>query len=537
MIRTTKTRKAPAWCAVALSALALGVAGCQAQTTPAGGAAAGGQTAGGTAEGYKNREHFGLNIGGIADYSSELPFTDIFKTSRVWISQREGADWGKGPQLALDEHGYVTRLGPGGSAETPMLTDLGGRFPQGEYLLRYAGEGDVDLTGVAEIVAREPGRIIFKPKSDSGFFLRLNRIDPQNPVRDIHIYLPGQHDGKTFFNPTFLERLKPFGTIRFMDWGATNNSPLQKWDERPRLTDARWSTSKGVPIEVMVELANTLHANPWFNLPHQADDDFVRRYAQLVKAKLNPQLKVYVEYSNEVWNGQFEQARYALQQGKKLGLSDNDFQAQLRFYSQRAVEIGKIWREVFSDEPERVVRVMGSQSVNPWVSEQVLGWRDAYKNVDALAIAPYFGNQFGDPQTQDEVANWSVDELFNKLRAEVRGQNKQAMEELAPVAKKYGVKLIAYEGGQHLVGHGGAENNQKLQDLFIAANRDPRMAELYQEHLQNWFAAGGDLYAVFSSVGQPSKWGSWGLLEYQDQPIEAAPKYRAVVEFIQNADI
>jgi len=30
------------------------------------------------------------------------------------------------------------------------------------------------------------------------------------------------------------------------------------------------------------------------------------------------------------------------------------------------------------------------------------------------------------------------------------------------VAQKKGLMLVAYEGGQHIVGSGGVENNQKL---------------------------------------------------------------------------
>jgi hypothetical protein len=29
---------------------------------------------------------------------------------------------------------------------------------------------------------------------------------------------------------------------------------------------------KGVPVEVMVQLANQLRADPWFNMPHQATE-------------------------------------------------------------------------------------------------------------------------------------------------------------------------------------------------------------------------------------------------------------------------
>jgi len=55
----------------------------------------------------------GMNLSGPADYMTELPFVDAFKTSRPWISQREGAGWEQGPPLSLDTRGWVTALEPG----------------------------------------------------------------------------------------------------------------------------------------------------------------------------------------------------------------------------------------------------------------------------------------------------------------------------------------------------------------------------------------------------------------------------------------
>jgi len=94
------------------------------------------------------------------------------------------------------------------------------------------------------------------------------------------------------------------------------------------------------------------------------------------------------------------------------------------------------------------------------------------------------------------------------------------------------VRLVAYEGGQHLAGHGGAENNEKLTQLFHAANHHPGMRDLYLEDLRNWQDAGGDLFCVLSSMGRYSKWGSWGLLEYAGQDPKTAPKYQAVREVL-----
>ncbi len=116
-------------------------------------------------------------------------------------------------------------------------------------------------------------------------------------------------------------------------------------------------------------------------------------------------------------------------------------------------------------------------------------------------------------------------ELPARRDRNVRGQ--------VEAASARGLDVIAYEGGQHLVGHGGAENNKELMELFHAANRHPRMKQLYLDYLADWRAAAAQLFAVFSSVVGYSKWGSWGMLEHEFQDPSSAPKYQAVMEFLE----
>ena len=223
-------------------------------------------------------------------------------------------------------------------------------LPQGDYVVLYQGKGELEI-GNATAKDTAPGRLTFAlTPGDKKFSLRIKQTDPADPVRDIRVFWPGQSASKSLYNPPFAEYLRPFGTIRFMDWGATNGNPLQKWSERPQLDDARWSGDKGVPMEAMIDLCNQTKSNLWITLPHEADDDYIRRAAQLVKARLAPDLAVYLEYSNEVWNGAFKQAKYATERGLELKLSDNPNEARARFYAQRTAEMGRIWREVFGDE-------------------------------------------------------------------------------------------------------------------------------------------------------------------------------------------
>jgi len=233
--------------------------------------------------------------------------------------------------------------------------------------------------------------------SRGGIFLTITATNPSNDIRNIRLIMPGFEEtyATQVFHPAFLEAAGRSKVLRFMDWMATNNSPQVTWADRPKPSDAVYAV-RGAPVEVMVDLANRLGADPWFCMPHQADDDYVTRFATYVRDHLHPGLRVSVEYSNEVWNGIFDQAGYAQEQGLALGLSTHPFEAQLRHYSVRAVHIFDIWTTVFGGT-DRLVRVMAAQSANPWTATTELDSRDAFTKTDALAIAPSFGAGYGTP--------------------------------------------------------------------------------------------------------------------------------------------
>lgn len=487
-----------------------------------------------SAEPSPAQSRLGINLSGCADWNTEHPFVDVFRLSRRWISQREGAAWGKGPELERDANGWVKRLETGCWAETPILT--AGHAPRGEYVCLFDGDGDLDFQHNARVIARSPGRIVVEiDGAKGGVFVQLKRTDPENPIRNIRILMPGHEKSHISepFNPAFLQRWRGFNTIRFMDWMGTNGSEQREWSDRP--TPALCNcTERGVPVEVMVDLCNRLQANPWFCMPHAASDEYVRQFAATVKRQLDPALKVYVEYSNEVWNSQFAQTRYAGEQGRKLGFAEKDWEAGWRYSAWRSVQMNKLWEQAFGGR-ERLVRVIASQAANPYVSEQKLIFQEAWKQFDALAIAPYFHMNVpakgSDRQpSAEQVAQWPLECVLEDLATNCIPEAIRDMAAQKKIADKYSLKLICYEAGQHLVGVGGGENNETLARLLQAANRHLRMAECYRVYLDGWkTAGGGDLCCIFSSVGQYSKWGSWGLLEFADET--GSPKCDAVAKW------
>jgi hypothetical protein len=479
----------------------------------------------------------GMNLAGPSDWSSELPFVDVFRQSRVWISQKEGAAWGQGPELALDEFGWVKKLAPGCFAETMLCTIQGGHYPGGIYTVLYDGEGQLAAGMNAKVTENKPGRLLLDVNaSKGGFSLKLKETNPANPVRNIRVIMPGFETSyaKDPFYPPFLKRWQGFACYRFMDWMHTNGSHIKTWADRPTPQSATFS-KRGVALELMIELCNRQRVAPWFCMPHLADDDFVRRFAQMVKERLDPKLKIFIEYSNEVWNGQFAQSRYAGEEGLKLKLGEKAWEAGWHYTAVRSMEIFKIWEDVFGGH-DRFVRVLPSQAANSFVSKQILGFRDAAKHADALAIAPYITMCIS-PRgklTDATVAGWTVEQVLDHAEQQALPQSIKWIQEQKKVADQYGLRVVAYEAGQHLVGVGGGENNAAMTKLFQAANRHPRMGALYGKYLDAWAANGGDLMCIFSSTGAWSKWGSWGLAEFQDSRAADYPKLAATLRWAKD---
>lgn len=485
----------------------------------------------------------GINLSGLADWTTQWAFVDIFKISRTWVPQQKGAAWGEGPPLALTPEGWVASLKPGQYAETVMFS--GGHYPTGKYTVLYDGQGKLEFgQDNVKIVSQTPDRITVDVRpGGSGIFLKIMATNPDNPIRNIRMIMPGFEDTyeQQPFHPLFLERLSKFKVLRFMDWESTNGSPIKDWSERTTPQSARQTGSKGVALEYMIQLANTLQADPWFTIPHQASDDYVRQFATLVRDRLNPKRKVYIEYSNEVWNWAFEQTPYAERKGTELGLRDpgdkDGGRAMLRFYSQRSVEMFKIWREVFGGS-DRLVEVLASQGGNVWAGEQVLRWKDAYKYADEYAIASYFsgyGAASGlvEPKNADQVVRMTPEQVLDKMLEDIRADRENNFQNYQ-LAQRYGLGLTAYEGGVHLLSWNmPADKQAQITELFAAANRHPRMRDLYREYLTQWKETGGGLLNQFTDVGLYTKWGFWGALEYQNQDIKQAPKYQALMDFMQ----
>ena len=478
--------------------------------------------------------HVGMNLAAVRYWTTAFSFADMVKNGNGWSSRDDRGTWGG--SLATRPDGYPASLQPGQRALLAVAWS-GSRYPPGRYIVLWEGRGKVGFP-LARVVVRssEPNRLVVDVTDNRGpLHVAIEETQAADPVRDLRVLWPGTEAAEPAqpFNPSFLEKLAPFSLLRFMDWGATNGSPLIEWADRPLPTDLTWTTTRGVPVEVMVALANQLRADPWFCVPHQASDDYVRQLATLLHARLDPALRPHVEYSNEVWNRIFPQFHWATLQSGRLGLPRPSGLPSL-FYAQRSVEIFRIFAEVWGADSKRLVRVIAGHAAWTRFQEDALGWRDTAAQADVLAVAPYFkAEAAGDPKNVEATLAMTSEQLLDQMLQHLRGKVAQSMRANAQLARKHGLVLQGYEGGGHdTSGHFPAAHQESVAALFAAAHRHPRMRDIYAEYLGLWIESGGGMLAHYNDIGRWSKHGQWGALEYVMQDPATAPKYRALLDVI-----
>jgi hypothetical protein len=391
-----------------------------------------------------------------------------------------------------------------------------------DIVCRWDGTGKmlVANTGAAQNIVMRPNEARFTyvmHKNDAQ--MKVIGVTPSDPIRNLDCREPTM-DPNALYDPAYVANLKRYHNLRFMDWQNTNANGAISWDTRSRVVGKNLIKGPDAfPIEWMIELANQTGVDPWFCMPWNADADYVRKFAQLVRDKLDPKLTAYVEVSNEVWNWAFVVASQASNEGLARGLSTNKQTALYYRYAEKTIEVMDIWTSVFAGQQKRIVRVAASQHALPGSFVHIMGFRDVATKVDAMASAPYFGVNL-DKMTVDPN---NLEPVFVALRDKIRLQLEYNGPNMKATAVKYGKRMITYEAGQHVTGSNVALNT--------AVQHDPRMAALYTHYLRYWQANYGDLMSLYMDVGPVSKYGAWGMLEHAGQKAGATPKSKAVTLF------
>jgi hypothetical protein len=536
----------------------------------------------------------------------------------------------------FDANGYPRYLNPGKKLRAityALHGDYGNRpahWPrrtlpaEGKVVLAWKGDADIRLNRSSDYLADESsgpetgrladGRRVYRYRDGAYVqYLEIHDIGT-SPVTGIQVWLSDPDDPMNVslegrvFHPLLLRRLAEadWGFIRFMNWQETNANPQRDWSDRrppthftqtgtlhprPPATGSPGNRGSGCAIELLPMLCNTARKDLWICIPHLATDDAVRRTARLIRfgsdgtdpystptltpayPPLDPDLRVYVEYSNEIWsNGySFPQGDWAQEQAAALGITKAQFNAR------RFCRVWRIFEEEFgADAAARLVRVAALFTAADWYSRPFLremadfgASLDPPLEPDVVAVTTYFGNGIqewaferartradgGDrwfltPETFDagggtmrpvsippDSSYWNsralerhLGETFTEwkyrlLSGDAReGAGPDAtgigggfdlwVRELAQTTFTRPKPIIAYEGGPSLyTDHhdGGDPRDDGLTTFMEALNRRARFQEVYRIHLNMAKSKGLRTHVMFTDCSPFGKYGQWGV--------------------------
>jgi hypothetical protein len=475
----------------------------------------------------------GVNLEGLSDYSVSKIFIDVVKTARGYGNKDRPWEG----QVEVGKDGWPTD-------DFGIILFTKQKNVGGTYLFSFKGRANVVPVATDGEVRNlkfnsdsgiSTGEIFLRDKADQ---MMLGFRDSLGGIKDLKILRPGHPlSGREVFYPPFLGLLKPFSVIRFMDPFRINGSRVGSWLQRSLETDPFQNTDRGLAYEYAIQLCNAAKKDFWLNIPLLADDSYVAELAKLVKAKLDPERKIYLEYSNEIWNSDFAAHEQNIKLAETELASEGDSNRErlgFKRVGKRIVEISKIFANVFGPDPQfsRIRPVLAGQVARPetvqigleWLADKVGEPRNL---IYAVAGAPYLTTDSISGLKRELTATDVVTSLSSSLDSNARKYFKQQEDwngqtgqpGFATLARYYGLRYLAYEGGPDTHGDQGV-------DAKIEANRSAMMGAVVQRYLSEWVGCGGDLFMYYNLSGPQGRWGSWGLVEaIEDPPSE---KYQAV---------
>lgn len=473
----------------------------------------------------------GINIGSGLDYEEDRIFADAMMSGRGWQSVGGGS-------VALDENGWPT-------ADAEVIVWHGIDHMNGTYKLSFNGSatistgfGNVTLSNISYNSTSNTTSADLKYNNTDASGLKLIFSSTSGGVKNVKLMRPISLGSTVSYSSssTFTDQIKnligKFSAIRFMDFTSTNSNNSVNWTDRVKPDYYRGSYNSagygwqgvGNAWEYAIQLCNETGKDAWICVPAKASETYIQELAKLWKEKLDPKRKLYVEFSNEVWNtsSAFQQSN----QNHNAAISEvgsgssplnydnetNDWYWAWRRVGLKAVQISNIFRSVFGDESmmTRIRPVLMWQLGYAEVGAQMLKFiDDVYSKVNkwnsvAHSVNYYIygggGSAYYNPDNGSD--GLTLDNIWDSQTFDSKNWVHDIKSD-ASWCNTFGIKRIAYEGGPSM------DKQGKSESVKAQAVNDLRMKDEIIEHQQVWNNYNGGLLCYFNDAGGFE----WGFTE------------------------
>lgn len=489
-------------------------------------------------------QRVGIGIGGLSYWDGSFAMADVGKQAQL-----RGMDWSY--DVGADADGNPGRDFQLIYSSTKIGSGVYKLMFNGRALVTAGGAGSIqnatydsasNSTKADLVIAGEPTGNVWLTFKDS---YRTKGSVKGDGVTDIHLWRPGYPtDGSTTFTSEFVLAMKKFKTIRGMDFVSANTNAQAVWSERTKPNFFGLTGDSGQSWELLIALANAAERDVWLNVPVRADDDYIRKLAQLVKygsdgilpyssvqakpvyAPLKAGLNVYVEYGNEVWNpgAGFRGFGWALALSNANkddpkhpiafdGAQPDQYLAFKRWIAYRSATISLAFRQVFGDGAmmSTVRPIFATQvgNANAYLSSGLIWAQQFYGQVrktapvNAVVRKPseiWYGGggaAYYEASIDPKDASAGTKDAYFASLPTPAFANSSVIDSIWTHA--YGLKYVAYEGGP---GPGGSSLGfVSGAALAPAFNNDLRMKDRMLIAQDIWDRVGGDelVYYVYSS--------------------------------------
>ena len=500
--------------------------------------------------------YLGICITPLNDYDALKLFADAVKNARGFRGYIPSEPWTSGPEISLDANGWPL-------SDANIVLFHGASDMQGTYALYFTPQnpsvdaravdvsfawGTASLGSQAYDAATNVVRYNVQVSSD---MLLMNIYNTNGGVKNVKFMRPlspgstSSYDTSVTFTAPALAALRKFQVLRPMHCvNPLSDNMVAEWADRTppgycchSETRQYRGGSTGAAWEYLIQLCNETDADLWANIPFLASDDYVRQLALLIQARLEPERKVYTEYSNEVWNswpydgGRNHDSAVAEvnRGGSPLNFDGeaNDWYWAWRRTAKRAKEISDIFRSVFGDNAmmTRVRPLIMTQQGNGQASlGQALTLMMFYYDDSARVANPhppsYYFYGAGGAAYYSPSSGSTVNTIWTSGQMDTANNASTYFAPDARLCATMGLKRVAYEGGP------GLDEGTVDQTVAAAAWADSRMTRAVIDHHTSWSNYGGDLCAYFTLTG----WGSTDLRHTFLTDVDSAhtPKMNAI---------